>query len=369
MAFSTLACLLLGLGLAGQEQIIDAFDYSDALAAHRQWLAVAERDEAIQIGVVRDQGRNVLELPAPFASRPRPGRVYMDRKIELNLAAVGELKLEMRSSVANAGSRVSLYFHSGQGWYAAGTGLAGDDWQTLRFSKADFTVEGEPAGWHKIDTIRIAVWRGQPVDHAVHVRQLRTARHDVALVIPSAGSRSEIRTALQTSQDVGQMLSELGLGSDAVEDTAIVHGALGRRQVVILAYNPGLPADCVAAIAKFIEDGGKALVCYQLPQTLGDTLGFANPRYVRPENSGKFAEIRFDATGVDGLPRAMRQSSWNITTVEPAGFNARVIGQWFDEQGQPAGQGAMLLSDRGAFFPTSFCVTTANGRSRCWPRS
>ena len=33
MAFSTLACLLLGLGLAGQEQIIDAFDYSDALAA------------------------------------------------------------------------------------------------------------------------------------------------------------------------------------------------------------------------------------------------------------------------------------------------------------------------------------------------
>ena len=146
------------------------------------------------------EGRNVLELPTPFATQTKLGRVYVDRKVDLDLAAAGQLRLEVRSTAPGSGCRLSLYFHSEKGWYAAGAELSGRDWQTMRFSKAAFTVEEAPTGWHKIDTIRIAVWRGQPQDGSVYVRRLEAAQHDVALVIPSASASGELRTR---TADVG----------------------------------------------------------------------------------------------------------------------------------------------------------------------
>jgi len=90
------------------------------------------------------------------------------------------------ATVPEAAGRISLYLRSGQGWYAGGKGLAAAGWQTLRFSKAAFGVEGETAGWHQIDGIRIAIWRESEVDFAVRLRYLRAIQHDVALIIPSA---------------------------------------------------------------------------------------------------------------------------------------------------------------------------------------
>ena len=55
------------------------------------------------------------------------------------------------------------------------------------------------------------------------------------------------------------MLSDLGLGSDAVEDTAVVRGALGQRRVAILAYNPGLSSESTEALVQFVNRGGKAV--------------------------------------------------------------------------------------------------------------
>ena len=61
-------------------------------------------------------------------------------------------------------------------------------------------------------------------------------------------------------------------------------------------------------------------------------------------------EIRFDAADIPGLPESVRQASWNITIPEPGRPDARVIGYWHDDEGNPTGHAAMLLSDRGAFF-------------------
>jgi uncharacterized lipoprotein YddW (UPF0748 family) len=116
-----------------------------------------------------------------------------------------------------------------------------------------------------------------------------------------------------------------------------------------VAYHPGLSDETVAALEQFVKLGGKLLVCYQLPPRLGELLGFKSAKYVRPERPDQFAEIRFDAD-LPGLPKTVRQNSWNITTAEPAGHGARVVARWHDAQGRPTGQAAMLVSDRGAFF-------------------
>ncbi|MGM0485557.1 MAG: glycoside hydrolase family 10 protein [Planctomycetota bacterium] len=346
-----IGCCLLGLSVCPEtSRTIDSFTYSDAEAARRIWRGVAERGQELRPRVVKDEGRKVLEMPAPFASQPDIPRVYLDRDTDLNLAAAGELKLEVLNTTPESGGRLSLYFRSGEGWYAAGAALTGDGWQTLRFSKAAFSTEGEPTGWHNIDGIRIAVWRGQSVDSSLRVRELAAVQHDVAVIIPSAGSNPESQTAARAAEDVAKMLSELGLGSDAIEDEAMLHGALGDRRVAILAYHPDLSAECVDELVTFVEDGGKVLVCYQLPRRLGAALGFTEPQYHRPDDPGALAEIRFLTDDISGLPARVRQSSWNITTARPADFNARVIGHWYGENGRETGYPALLLSDRGAFF-------------------
>jgi uncharacterized lipoprotein YddW (UPF0748 family) len=349
MTFLTLI-LLAGLTLPGADQVIDAFDYDDNAAAQDVWTDRGDHGQSSAVTMVTDGDRRVLQLAAPFATQPELGRVYIDRKVNLDLAAAGEFTLDVLSSSPEATGSISLYFHSGDGWYSGGSGLAQKGWNTLRFSKASFGIEGSPAGWHKVDTIRIGVWRGPPVDYTIRLDRLTAAQHDVALIIPGGDEHQEYKTARAAADDVGSLLVELGLGSDAVEDTALSHGALGDRRVAILAYNPGLSAEATEALIQFVERGGKLLVCYQLPARIGAALGFARPKYVGQKRPGQFAEIRFSADDIPGLPPSIRQASWNITTAEPAGFQARVIGQWYDEEGKPSSDAAMLLSDRGAFF-------------------
>jgi len=342
--------LLATLSAAAGEQVIDAFDYADSQAAREAWVASSGTPE---VEMVREGDRTVLRFQAPFARDKELPRTILDRQLDLNLAAPGQFLLEVAVDKPEVAGRLSLYFRSGGGWYASGAGFAKEGWQTLRFSKASFKIEDEPAGWHQIDQVRISIWRGPPEDCSIRLGRLAAVSHDVALVIPAAyaheGDR-EVRTALNAAEDLGGMLDELGLGSDAVEDAALVHGALGTRHVAILAYNPRIAPEAVEALEQFVARGGKLVACYSLPQPLARALGVGGTQYVRPEKPGALAEIRFDAPDVPGLPESVRQSSWNITAPKPGRPDARVIGRWYDEEGNATGHAAMLLSDGGAFF-------------------
>jgi hypothetical protein len=52
--------------------------------------------------------------------------------------------------------------HSGEGWCATSFGLPGDTWQRVVLDRASFGIEGTPAAWGSIHTIRVAFWKGQP---------------------------------------------------------------------------------------------------------------------------------------------------------------------------------------------------------------
>ena len=304
------------------------------------------------IGVARDGDRSVLTVKAPFADEPTLGRAVIDRSIKRNLAAPGRFELEIAVDPPEACGSLTLYFRSGGGWYGAGGGVAGDGWQTVRFSKANFRTEGTPAGWDKIDGIRIACWRGRAKNATIRVRKLAACWSDAALVIPTTSENpddGEIRAALGVAGTVGQMLDDLGLGADAVEDSTLPEGGLGRRRVAIVAYHPRMSDETVQALVDFVEKGGKVFACYGLPAKLAKALGFKRGSYHKPD-PGTLAEIRFDAPDIQGLPRSVRQASWNMTTVEPVGHGARVIGHWFDRDGKPTDLPAMWISDRGAYL-------------------
>jgi len=342
--------MLASLAAVGSEQVIDTFQYSDNQTAREAWVASSGSPP---VEMVRDDDRTVLQFDAPFATDTELERTILDREVELDLAAPGQFFLEIAVEKPEVAGRVSLYFRSGGGWYASGAGFVTKGWQTLRISKASFNIEGEPAGWHKVDGIRISVWRGQPQNFSVRLGRLAAVSHDIALVIPAAHAHQgdrEVQSALSTAENFGSMLDDLGLGSDAVEDAALANGALGDRRVAILAYNPRLPGEAAAALEKFVGQGGKLFVCYSLHPRLAQALGIAGTQYYRPEASGRLAEIRFDAADIPGLPKSVRQASWNITVPEPGDPDVCAIGYWYDDEGNPTGHAAMAMSDRGAFF-------------------
>ncbi|HYW79105.1 MAG TPA: family 10 glycosylhydrolase, partial [Thermoguttaceae bacterium] len=341
---------LIVLGLLGAEQLIDDFQYPSAPTAREAWVASSGTPP---IEMVRDNGRAALRVVAPFATKPELSRTVIDRNVRLDLAAAGEIVLDIACDRPEEAGRLTLYFRSGNGWYGAGGSMTKAGWQTLHFSKAAFRSEESPTGWHRIDGIRIAMWRGPTHDTSFRLGRLAALSHDVALVIPARSAHaddSELDTALNTADLLSGVLTELGLGADAIDDVAITHGALGHRKIAVLAYNPRLSDEATAALQRFVADGGKLFICYQLPGPLADLLGFANAKYFRPDQPGQLAQIRFDAPDIAGLPDMVEQASWNITTAEPAAHNARVIGRWYDASGSATDRAAMLLSDRGAFF-------------------
>jgi len=341
------AVLLAAVGAAVDGSVIDAFPYADAQAARRQWLSSSGTPP---VEVVRTDGRHVLELLAPFAADQQIPRTIIDRKVELDLSVPGEFELELAVEKPESVGQVSLYFHSAGGWYAAGQGLKSAGAQTLTFSKASFRIEDHPAGWDRIDAVRISFWRGQPVDSRVRLTGLTARWHDVAIVVPSAGSEGgEIASARDAADRVARMLAELGLGSDAVDEAAVARGGLGKRRVAVLAYHPRLGGEAADALARFVAGGGKLFACYSLPPQLAGLLGLEDLRYTRQARAGQFAEIRFESDDVPGLPLSVRQNSWNLAVPERLS-EAEVIGRWYDDEGNPTGHPALLLSENGAFM-------------------
>jgi uncharacterized lipoprotein YddW (UPF0748 family) len=241
-----------------------------------------------------------------------------------------------------------LYFRSGKGLYIAGAYLGKKDgWQTLRFVKSSFRSEGEPAGWNRIDGIRIALWRAEDRDVPIRLRRLAGDCGAVGLVVPDATKEGRIPKVVQ---QIGGFLEDMGLGGDRVELSSLASGALGKRPVTIVVSCPSLDEQAVAALVQYVEGGGKLVLCYRLPGPLAKSLGFKVAKWIKPERMGQLPEIRFDAPDVVGLPMAVRQASGNITVAEPASENARVLGRWYDDQGQSTGDAGVLVSSKGAFF-------------------
>ena len=145
------------LGLLGAEEVIDGFEYADAQSARRAWVA---KERTPPVDPIADAGRNVLKVAAPFAADARLRRTVIDRKVALDLSAPGRFELEVAVDPPEAVRYLNLYFRSGGGWYSSGKTTSGGGWRKLNFSKTSFRSEESPAGWNKIDAVRIAAWRG-----------------------------------------------------------------------------------------------------------------------------------------------------------------------------------------------------------------
>ena len=341
----TLVCCL---GLGANERAIDDFQYHPGEGASTcPWIPNAEA--AASKPAVRKGGR-CLELPAPFADHPDLDRVYLDRAVDLDLSGAREFVLEMETDRLDAINSITLYFRSKLGWYGCYSGFSREGRQKLVFPKAQFRSEGKPIGWDKIDRIRIAVWQSRPENAAVFLYRLTVPRSSILLVKADPDTH-EWKLSKAVADRCEKMLAREHMKADIVEEAALDKTDLTPYRVVMFPCNPQLNPEVYPKLLQYADGGGKIFLNYHLCGRLGKELGFESGAWKKQEKEGDFAEIRFDsAAEIPGLPAAVKQQSWNITTAKPVGHGAQVIGEWFSAEGRPTHDAALLVSDRGAYF-------------------
>jgi uncharacterized lipoprotein YddW (UPF0748 family) len=338
----TWALVLLGqLSIQGAPLLIDGFSYTNSAVARQAWVAVSA--PVVNMATSGDWGTDqVMTLTCDFATRGV--RCIWDRTASLNLAGFTDFALEVYAPDPGAISSFTLYFRSGAGWYGGNVTLGQAGWQTLRFSKASFVPEGTPAGWDKIDGIRLSPWKGAARNTYLAARELRAFTPTVLLVRDDQSSNP---TVVQQTIDLHvDWLGSYNIDCGVLLRSNVSSVVLAQSRLVILPYNENISDTEWTALESFAAAGGKLLVYYLLPARMQSLLGVRATGWAQ----GDFAAWSFADPSIPGLPAQVQQASWNITYAVPNGLNSRVTATWQDSHGASTGHAAWLTSDHGYFM-------------------
>jgi uncharacterized lipoprotein YddW (UPF0748 family) len=343
--------LLLATATARAADTTAIFAAADEPAARAAWQAMWG---TAPVSVADIEGVKALRMPCNFRGT-RIERASWDRRVQLDLSACRGVEFKVFCRDASPVSHFSFFFESGGGWYAA-TFAPGDKgrWCTVAIDKDQMHIEGRPAGWSSIQTIRISAWRGSDVDAEFYVADFALAGEGarIAIIRGESAARSapgEVESVVQFSGAIARNLRDLGLEYTVINDLDLSAARLKKYALVILPHNPAMPDAAAEAIAKFVEGGGKVIAFYELHGKLRDVLGLTGGGHVPQKYPGQFASIRFAKDALPGAPPEVGQASWNITDLRPVEGKSRAAAGWFDKDGKDTGYAAVIVSDGGIY--------------------
>ncbi len=342
--------ILLTLGFStGTETVLDDFNYKSSSEARKSW---QELKGTLPLAMQQAGKNNVLLLSAPFSSNHDISRAGMDQRVSLDLTTPGVFTLDIKPEAPDSNHQVSLYFKSGPGWYSTSARVKGHDWQTLRFHKSDFRSEDKPAGWNKIEVVRLVIWResDKEPDTRYQLRDLKAISNEIVIIIPDLSQQQKEAVTYAVADRIENFLQTAGMQCDRISESELTTPSLSKRSIAILPFNPNISAKACTTLNQFMEQGGKVFLNFNIPPALEKNLGIKKGTYFKPETPGALSAIHLKDAKVQGLPTEVKQASWNLVTGIPAGHGARVVGTWVDETGKPANKPALILSDRGAYF-------------------
>lgn len=302
-----------------------------------------------------------------YASEPDAERFSLDLPFKADCSTFDRFAISCRLENPEGIGSATLYFKSGAGWYSM-TGAprrSATGETTYLFEKGGYMSEGKPAGWDKIDAIRVSFWRGGPVDGRVVFRSLDAARFAFPILdVDETGGNDWVVSSCARS------LSRAGFSVGRIDANGVSAEALRGRPCVFLPIAERIRPETVDALCDYVDDGGFVFAFYNAPEKLLRKLGFERGHYVRCEDAGfDVAEMRFDASVLQEaaargfeLPSKIEQHSWALMTAEPiSGWEsgrtspifgdkrARKLAVWFDKNGKSVDQPAILASPNGFF--------------------
>ncbi len=290
-----------------------------------------------------------IAFPLPFSKNI--DRAAWDKAATLDLSAAVAFELDVACPLPDALRTLGLYFRSGDGWYVANQPLASPAIHTLVYAKSDFTPEGKPAGWNKIDGIRLSPWKGPDArDTSLAVTRLSTVEGSGVVVIrgttscPDAGARG---VAEKATARVSALLTEAGIGHALATDDDLPKGALKNARAALLPYNPNPSPAQLKALTDFLARGGKLGVFYSASPTLATAMGFRLGPYIKADRPDRWRSIVFDDPGAWLVPPRIWQNSTSLMPAQPAGPGSRILAFWENARSVRQPEPALVVSPRG----------------------
>ncbi len=322
---------------AGFAKTIDNFSKPAA------WRAVGEAPAPS----ARAEGGMKLEMP--FQSGL--DRVYWDRDGAWDFSSASSFDLELSCDQPSAIRSLAIYFRSGKGWYIWSKPLAAAGRQKLTLSKSDFQTEGTPAGWNKIDKIRISPWKGQSHNASLIMHALATRSDRLYLVqaTASAPNDAERGVAKRTTERLSRWMTASGIGHTVITEDELARAAAG-ASLIVFPYNPKIPAAGMKALRAYADRGGKLIVFYssddQLAKLMQVSLGAAQTT----RDIARWRSMAFTPDAPRGLPARIHQQSWSIGPAQPATKQGRIIARWANAGGTASSEPAIIATPRGYWF-------------------
>ena len=289
-----------------------------------------------------------IAFPLPFSKAV--DRAAWDKPVALDLSAATAFEIDLACPRPEAIRQFGLYFKSDSGWYAAGKPMPGPGLQTLVFAKADFSTEGAPAGWNRIDAIRLSPWKGEALDAALVLHRIAAVEGGSLVVVrgtsscPNDGERA---VAAKTAERVSRLLIEAGIGHALVTDDDLPKGALKNATAALLPYNPQPTPAQLKTLNAFLARGGKLGVFYGASPALASAMGFKLGPYTKAERPDRWRSIAFDDPVAWLVPPRIWQKSHNLFPAYPARSGSRAIAFWENARGVRQPEPALVVSPQG----------------------
>ena len=302
------------------------------------------------VSVIKVGGRKALRMPCNFHGT-KFDRASWDRRLTLDLAMCNGVQFLSFCRDPSPVASFSIYFHSGNGWYRSTFDAPGSArWSSIKIYKKTAQIEGQPAGWGKVDTIRISAWRGRDVDTEFYITAFGLLGADAKIVIVRGDSAArempDEKNAVTRYTDVmAELLDRTGLSYGILSDLDVTAERLKDRKLIILPHNPKMPDRTADEIAEFLRAGGKLIACYNLPNHLEQAVGIRSGPHIRQKYQGHFASIRPSDQPLQGMPAIAKQNSWNLREASAIDGRSRVAAWWHNDKGQSTGKPAILVSD------------------------
>ncbi len=164
----------------------------------------------------------------------------------------------------------------------------------------------------------------------------RDAAAEVLLVrgTVSAPAGAERRYAAATARRVGRWLEELGVAWREIDDEQVGARALAGARVAVLPYNPRLPEAERAALAAFVERGGRLVVFYSSDAELARLMDMRLEGYTADIFGTRWCRIVFGRHAPDGAPEGVYQTSRSLCPAVPRRGRGKVAAWWHDAVGR-----------------------------------
>lgn len=262
-------------------------------------------------------------------------RLYWDADVSLDLSGVDALALDLSCDRPASIRALLLYLRSGPGWYVWKVPIEAAPDHRVILHRSDASIEGTPAGWDRIDRIRISPWRGEPGPVRIRFRGLDPVRARVLVAESPGASRLQ------------RWLTRAGIGYTAAPYSRLADALDAAVSVAVLPDPPPFDAAALNRIDAFLGRGVKLVVIHSDHRELAKRMGVVPQPRLDTRDIARWREIRWTVPPPAPSPASVYQTSWDVLPVQPASREARIVAVWADAFGVTSGIPAIAETPHG----------------------